>query len=432
MKNTYRALLLAYMLVFTMQGIAQKELTVGDQCPDFALNNIINYSKTSARVSDFRGRFLLLDFWATWCSPCIASFPNIEALQEKHKTDLQVLPVTFEDKETVISFLQNMQKIKGLKPPVTLVEDSVLNVTFKHAYIPHYVWINKEGIIYAITGFEDVNEQNIEAALAGKPLNLQVKREEKTDINPNIPVFSGKQQIALSDSGLIYHSVLSAYNDRLFSYMSVDSNRITGINLSIEQLFKLALGKLQPAFVTGSKVILDIKDTSTPNNYAFGYSTDEKLFNQWKWQHLVCYELLVPKSMQQDKFMIMQHDLESYFDLSGAMEKRKVKCFVLIRTSKEDKLRSTGGDPAWEHNHFYMHIANQPLKAFLAALVLDMQTQLPLIDETGYEGNVDLQLNANMSDINSINEALKKYDLQFIEAERPTDFIVLRQKRPSN
>lgn len=64
----------------------------------------------------------------------------------------------------------------------------------------------------------------------------------------------------------------------------------------------------------------------------------------------------------------------------------------------------------------------------MAALVLDMQTQLPLVDETGYDGKVDLEFRANMTDINSINEALEKYDLKFIEAERPAGFIVLSQK----
>lgn len=428
MKKISCFFLFTIMQVYAVNCIAQKELTVGDACPDFTINNIINYSNTSVKISDFRGKLLLLDFWATWCSPCIASFPDIEALQKKYVKDMQVLPVTFEDKKTVVAFLQNMQKIKGLTPPPTVVDDSVLNTAFKHAYIPHYVWINKQGAICAITGLDDVTDKNIQIALAGETLHLPLKKEEKQALDPMLPAFSGKQQVEIQSTDLLYQSTLLKYNDKFFSYSSVDSNRITGMNLSIEQLFRLAYGELKPEFITESTTILNTEDTATPNNYTFGNSTDEKQFDKWKWQHLFCYELVVPPMLQKEKFDIMQHELERYFDLTGKIEKRQVKCYVLIRTSKEDKLKSAGGAIAWDHNRYYMHIANQPLKAFLAAIVLDMQTQLPLIDETGYEGNIELEFNANMSDVNSVNEALKKYDLQFIEAERPVNFIILRQK----
>jgi thiol-disulfide isomerase/thioredoxin len=45
-------------------------------------------------VSDFKGKVVVIDFWETWCKPCIASFPTLEKLQKKFPDRLKVLAVT--------------------------------------------------------------------------------------------------------------------------------------------------------------------------------------------------------------------------------------------------------------------------------------------------------------------------------------------------
>jgi hypothetical protein len=50
----------------------------------------------------------------------------------------------------------------------------------------------------------------------------------------------------------------------------------------------------------------------------------------------------------------------------------------------------------------------------------------PLIDETGYAEEVDLELVANLSDVESLNKGLEKYDLKIIGAEREIDMLVIR------
>lgn len=43
------------------------KLTVGDVMPDITFNNLVNYKSSSAKLSDFKGKLVILDFWATTC-----------------------------------------------------------------------------------------------------------------------------------------------------------------------------------------------------------------------------------------------------------------------------------------------------------------------------------------------------------------------------
>lgn len=65
---------------------------------DYTLNEINNKKLDASKV-------IVLEFWATWCGPCIAAFPDLEKIQKKYKNDVLIAGVTDESKETVDNFL---------------------------------------------------------------------------------------------------------------------------------------------------------------------------------------------------------------------------------------------------------------------------------------------------------------------------------------
>lgn len=72
--------------------------------PDFTIQDL---EGRSIALSSFRGKLLLINIWATWCSPCVKEFPSLKGLVEHFKNDIEILAVS-EDKnlEDITSFIR--------------------------------------------------------------------------------------------------------------------------------------------------------------------------------------------------------------------------------------------------------------------------------------------------------------------------------------
>ncbi|WP_443938805.1 TlpA family protein disulfide reductase [Pedobacter sp. MW01-1-1] len=153
-------------------------LIVGDRVPSLTFNNVINTDKKSISFSDFKGKAIILDFWATWCGSCIANMPHMMELQKKFGSNLQILALdnsSQDGKEKILTFLENK---KGTKYEITvpiIYLERTLNELFPKKVIPHYVWIGPDGRVKAITGSEEATEVNVARLVAGLKLNLAVK-----------------------------------------------------------------------------------------------------------------------------------------------------------------------------------------------------------------------------------------------------------------
>ena len=62
------------------------------------------------RVSDYRGKWLIINFWATWCAPCIKEIPELERFYQENRSSAQVWGVTFEDtdKTEILEYINRL------------------------------------------------------------------------------------------------------------------------------------------------------------------------------------------------------------------------------------------------------------------------------------------------------------------------------------
>ena len=118
------------------------ELSIGRLAPDFTLKDI---NGETVSLKDFRGKVVLLDFWATWCGPCIHELPNLKALYEKHKdnSDFALIGISSDvNDETVVKFVANHEM-----PWIHIRETEEMQTKYNVIGIPHYTIIDKNGLI---------------------------------------------------------------------------------------------------------------------------------------------------------------------------------------------------------------------------------------------------------------------------------------------
>ncbi|WP_316824725.1 TlpA disulfide reductase family protein [Pedobacter miscanthi] len=403
---------------------------IGQRVPDVLIRNVSGLDGAGQNLgvlplSAFKGKLLILDFWATWCSPCIAMIPKMEGLQEEFKGRVQFLPVAYQSFKEVDAFYKKLQRQTGKVSSLPMASaDTTLVRLFPHQTLPHYVWIGADGVLKAITDREAVSRENINALLAAGSVRLKAKVDEQVRYDSSEPLF-----FAGSDfNDGIFRSQLSGYvvNIGRGIYKDVDVQsagpvrRITGRNLTMPELFRIAYKKGKKETVLEGGLAEEFEPHLAGAD-----------FLDWlKQGRAYCYELMISQQSSGRAYALMQNQLRGFFsDFEVGLEKRTVKALALVRTSSMDRIRTSGGTPAVVMDGFGCKLTSCFLAVFLDRLQVPFQASpLPLIDQTGYTGMVDLQLTANMSSVEDVNKALARYDLRFVEKPVAIEMLVIRKR----
>jgi peroxiredoxin len=146
------------MILLLTVGNALSVEMQNQKAPDFTL---MDMQGRQVSLSDFKGKIVLVNFWATWCPPCIEEMPSMEKLYQRFKgEDFVLLAVNAEEngKQLVEGFL----KKHNFSFPILLDEDAKVQQLFNVFRFPETVIINRHGeIVTKVLGGRDWMDQEI-------------------------------------------------------------------------------------------------------------------------------------------------------------------------------------------------------------------------------------------------------------------------------
>lgn len=313
---------------------AQEALSIGDPVPEVRFASVLNHSSKTAKLSDFKNRLVILDFWSTRCGSCLHAFPKMDSLQKAFGKELKVLLVnnksTGDDLSRVQEFFKKWQARTGSKLNLTaIVNDTITEKLFPHQLLPHYVWIGKNGTVLAITSSDAVTAANIRSAINEETIGLTTKKDQNTER----PIFLDKD---LGVDQLVSYAILvKGWYEGLPSGNRTRErgDTVCGramLNTALLDMYRSVARGIDPSIKEKQFVVIT-KDSSE----IFPPTGGEER-TAWFKQHAYSMDVVVPPGESTQLFQRMLEALNRGSGYEGRFETRKEeegarRVFVLMK-----------------------------------------------------------------------------------------------------
>jgi len=440
-----------------------KALKIGDKVPNipfefFDADSII----LKGQLSDYKGKLVILDFWASWCWSCLSKFPYMDTLQREFGDKIKVIMVNSKMKDGANGLKYIMKEKAEKEWPYgfsVALNDTIADAFFPSRFIPHYVWIGPAGRVVAITGSKEVTKDNIRKILNDENVNISLKKDllpgilpSSVDININNELFSyclfkkGKINF-VENEGVSVADFIKVINDE--GKMIPCGYRMR--NIPLVEMYKIAI---EPASYTlfgfgrwpDNRTILDVDDTSKLSYYYNVDTSRPGFYYEYGYYNLTTknenfytYEMILPEKDRDSSNKIYNcilNDLNKYSGYNGKIEKRKVKCLILQEVKgkkmmgfkKRDIYGGQHGSIEGNHKQYF---TNSTFAWAFSFLNRNRNIVLPVICEVDVQSAdaidlvVDLRKLSASSYVNYLNDLLKGYNLELKEGIRELDMLVI-------
>lgn len=384
----------------SFQNLGAQALEVGAAVPAFQLT-LLNGDTESFTEKDLKGQVTILEFWATYCSPCIPSMEKLADLQDDFGGEVQVIAISHELPERIRRFIENK------KMDLRFADDATKAIRsfFPHQTIPHTVLIDPAGKVAAITRPGEVTSEVIAALLAGSSVQLSLK-EDNNEFDYQADYFQ-------MDTNTLASFIIESAIPNVGTFSKAPNQgpfagrRISMHNFTIDGLYRLA-------YQTSS--------------YRLVYEVDESLFDYGQEQNKYCVDIIVAPEEKDQLYQALLRQLDKQFDIKARLERRTVEVIAMYQP---DTLSihlpeaiasipfSAGGD------HFTS--AGATFSDFADYLEGFGIIGMPVVDATGNKNLFHIDFGFEPENPETFHQAIRQMGLKLKKEKREIEVLVIYQ-----
>lgn len=376
---------------------AQPVLKIGDPFPSIIIRNIINAPIKQYDVQAQNTKLLILNFWGTWCSPCLPEMDSLSVLQVKNKAGIQVIGISDEPTGRLKNYLARRPS------SVWLASDTTLNLyrQFGFNYVGQSAIINKQNRIVALVRTDSINQQVIDRLLHNDAIPSSAETGNKAE---------NKTDLFAVDSTTGYQVLLSSYRpgvpsmSKSYLKTSFEGRRLTYVNICLTNIY-------QDAYQVSNKQVI--------------YEISEKEVCNWNDKStLYCFDLVVKPEQKDSLHILLRQTIGQLAPVKARLEKRTIPVYILRRLP---------GAPEWpvsvnQESTFSFSGRGFKGKAIKLAPLVDYisnELEFPVVNETGLSGRYDIAFENELRTKEDMMAALKKLGLMVEKMNREMDVVII-------
>lgn len=385
-----------------MHTISIAQITIASKAPTL---NITSWIKTQSKDTVLKNKFIIIDFWASWCSPCLASMPHINNLvnKNKDKKNLIFIAMSHENQEKILPILSRITFNASVVNDTT--EQTQKN--FAITSIPSCIIIDDKGFIQWIGTPEKLTDETIQDILLRKSVTEKIAKKIITDTTEKVydSIKHEYQKIYYNNNIQEYFAVgpyLKKANGTNYCYKSAKSITKVAIGIKLRDIL------IEQLSLSSSQISLP---TNIENNYiSYCYKSGTKTTDEDVLKSLLTtISLTYFKTDSLQKTLVLEV-VDSNL-LNRFFQKTSIERLSHLSVSSDGK---------------FISMSNSPFSAMLNALQERFGCSIIIKNFTNMNKTLDMMLETD--NILSLKKSIKIYGLNIKEVKQVLPFFTFTYK----